>query len=214
MPLPEALSLFSGEFSSWQTSPSLETTQQVYFLGIRKKSETLRLLHSVFGDQLTSERAEGDATFLKLSLGGGQNRAGVAQWNFFNLAVTPAAILGSSRAQTLHDLLAQHAQMPVAGGLAAAPAYQTARSKYPGKVSGMSFFNFQKVDWQAAKDHWIQEAREAQARAGKNGGKPGDTHSLDWLEQVNTQIFSRHLHTASGASWKDAKGLHFEEWIE
>jgi hypothetical protein len=214
MPLPEALALFSGEFSSWQTSPSMDSTKQVYFLGIRKKPETLRLLRAAFGDQLTSERDESGTTFLKLSLGGGQSHAGVAQWNFFNLAVTPDAILGSSRAQTLHDLLAQHAQMPAASGLAASPTYQTARSKYPSKVSGMSFFNFQKVDWQAAKDRWIEEAKAAQAKAAKNGGKPSDTHSLDWLEQVNTEIFLRHLHTASGASWKDAKGLHFEEWIE
>ncbi len=214
MPLPEALALFSGEFSSWQTSPSLDTAKQVYFLGIRKKPETLKLLRAAFGDQLTSEREEGDATFLKLSLGGGQSHAGVAQWNFFNLAVTPDAILGSRRAQTLHDLLAQHAQMSAAVGLAASPTYQTARSQYPSKVSGMSFFNFQKVDWQAAKDHWIEEAKASQAKAALNDGKPSDTHSLDWLQQVNTQIFLRHLHTASGASWKDAKGLHFEEWIE
>lgn len=212
MPLPEALALFSGEFSSWQTSPSMDTTKQVYFLGIRKKPETLKLLRAAFGDQLTSEREEGGTTFLKVSLGGGESRAGVAQWNFFNLAVTPNAILGSSRAQTLHDLLAQ--QMPAAGGLGASPVYQTARSKYPTKISGMSLFNFQKVDWQAAKDRWLEEAKAAQAKAAKNGGKPGDAHSLDWLEQVNTQIFLRHLHTASGASWKDAKGLHFEEWID
>ncbi len=214
MPLPEALALFSGEFSSWQTSPSMDTADQVYFLGISKKPETLKLLRAAFGDQLTAEREEGNATFLKLSLGGGQSHAGVAQWNFFNLAVTPVAILGSSRAQTLHDLLAQHAHMSAAGGLAASPTYQTARSKYPSKVSGVSFFNFQKVDWQAAKDHWIEEAKASQARTALSGEKAGDTHSLDWLEQVNTQIFLRHLHSASGASWKDAKGLHFEEWIE
>lgn len=214
MPLPEALALFSGEFSTWQTNPSLDTAKQIYFLGIHTKPETLKLLRSIFGDQLTSEREEGGATFLKISLGGGQSHAGSAQWNFFNLAVTPDAILGSTRAQTLHDLLAQNAQMAAAGGLAASPAYQAARAKYPSRVSSMSFFDFQKVDWQAAKDHWIEEAKAAQAKAAKSGGKAGDAHSLDWLEQVNTQIFLRHLHAASGASWKDAKGLHFEEWIE
>jgi hypothetical protein len=214
MPLPEVLALFSGEFSSWQTSPSLDSAKQIYFLGIRKKPETLKLLRAAFGDQLSTEREEGNATFLKLSLGGGQGHAGVAQWNFFNLAVTPNAILGSSRAQTLRDVLAQHAQIPTPGGLSASPAYQAARSQYPSKVSGMSFFNFQKVDWQAAKDLWIAEAKAAQAKAALNGGNPSDTHSLDWLQQVDTQIFLRHLHSASGASWKDAKGLHLEEWIE
>jgi hypothetical protein len=67
MPLADALSLPTGEFASMQTSPSLDTAKQVYFLGIRKKPETLKLMRAVFSDQLSSERNEGDVTFLKIS---------------------------------------------------------------------------------------------------------------------------------------------------
>jgi hypothetical protein len=99
MPLPEALAVLSGEFASMQTSPSLDTAKQVYFLGIRKKPETLKLFRSIFGDQLTSERNEGDVTFLKISTGGGQGSSGVAQWHFYNVAVTPEIVMGASRTE-------------------------------------------------------------------------------------------------------------------
>src|SRR6267154_795211 len=88
MPVPDALALLTGEFASMQTSPSMDSTKQVYFFGIRNKPETLKLMRTVLSEQLTSERNEGEITFLKISLGGKQSGAGSAQWNFFNLAVT------------------------------------------------------------------------------------------------------------------------------
>jgi len=38
--------------------------------------------------------------------------------------------------------------------------------------------------------------------------------NLDWLAQVNTQVFSRHLHYSTGVSWKDSKGIHWDQWVE
>ncbi|HEV1994397.1 MAG TPA: hypothetical protein VGR03_08705, partial [Candidatus Acidoferrum sp.] len=67
MPVPDALGLLTGEIASMQTDPSMDSTKQVYFFGIRKKPETLKLMRTVFSDQLTSERNEGDVTFLKVS---------------------------------------------------------------------------------------------------------------------------------------------------
>src|SRR5436853_3108035 len=109
MPVADALGLLSGEFASMQTSPSLDTAKQVYFFGIRKKPETLKLMRTVFSDQITSERNEGDVTFVKISLGGKQGIAGVAQWNFFNLAVTQDMILGANRIETLREVLSNRA---------------------------------------------------------------------------------------------------------
>src|SRR5258708_16687522 len=105
MPVPDAIGLLSGEFASMQMSPSLDTAKQVYFFGIRKKPETLKLMRTVFSDQITSERNEGDITFVRISFGGKQGTEGVAQWNFFNLAVTPDMILGASNIQTLGQTL-------------------------------------------------------------------------------------------------------------
>src|SRR5260370_1440960 len=129
MPVPEAIGLLSGEFASMQTSPSMDSAKQVYFFGIRKKPETLKLMRTVFSDQITSERNEGEVTFVKISLGGKQGAAGVAQWNFFNLAVTQYMV-------------------------------------------------------------------------------------PDWLEQMNLQVVARHLHYSSSVSWKDSKGIHWDQWVE
>jgi hypothetical protein len=214
MPLPEALALVTGEFASLQTSPALDPANQVIFLGIRKKPEILKLIRTIFGDQLTSERNEGDTTYLKISLRGGQNDAGVMQWNFYNLAVTPEAILGASRSQTLRDLIARRTPMPTGAGFAVSPQLQTARAQFPEKLNGVSFFDFQKLDWQALKDRWLAEAKSAEAKAPKTGAKISNPHGLDWLEQINTQVLFRHLHFASSASWKDAKGLHYDGWLE
>jgi hypothetical protein len=216
MPLPDALSLPTGEFASMQTSPSLETAKQVYFLGIRKKPETLKLIRTLFSDQLASERSEGDVTFLKISLGGKQGSAGVAQWNFFNLAVTPDMMLGATRAETLREVLAAHSKA-TAGGLASVPQFQASRAKFPENLNSMSYFDFQKVDWQGLRDRLVAEFKKTFAakslEPAKKSAASANTN-LDWLPQLNAQVFSRHLHYSTGVSWKDSKGIHWDQWVE
>src|SRR6266481_6353708 len=215
MPLEDALSLSTGEFASMQTSPSLDTAKQVYFLGIRKKPETLKLMRALFGDQLTSERNEGDVTFLKISLGGRQGSAGVAQWNFFNVAVTPDMMIGASRAETLREVLANRAKGPAAAGLAGVPQFQAGRTRSPGNLSGLGYFDFQKVDWQAARDCWMQDVKKSAVAKTVSTSKEGVLSTApDWLGQMNLQVISRHLHYSSSVSWKDAKGIHWDQWVE
>ena len=36
----------------------------------------------------------------------------------------------------------------------------------------------------------------------------------DWLGQINSQVFARHLHYSSSVSWKDSKGIHWDQWVE
>jgi hypothetical protein len=215
MPLGDALGVFTGEFASSQTSASLDSAKQVFFFGIRKKPETLKLFRSVFGDQLTSERNEGDTTFLKISLGGNQGNAGVAQWNFFHLAVTPEMVLGASRVDTLRDVLANRAKISATGGLAGSPQFQAGRSQFPETLNGLSFFDFQKVDWPAAKERWINDAKKTSVAKSASGSNPSASSKLpDWLSQMDARVFSRHLHSSWSASWKDAKGIHWDQWIE
>jgi hypothetical protein len=217
MPVPDALGLFTGEFGSMQTSPALDTTKQVIFVAIRKKPETLKLFRSIFGDQLASERNEGETTFLKVSLGGNQGNAGVAQWNFFHVAVTPDMVIGSSRIDTLRELLANRAKGSASPGLATVPRFQAGRAQFPENLNGLSYFDFQKVDWQAAKDHWLEEARKgsvAKSVAGTNAQTSTSTKVPDWLSNANPQVLSRHLHYSSSVTWKDAKGIHWDQWLE
>src|SRR6267143_3695078 len=191
------------------------TSMQVNFFGIRKKPETLKLMRTVFSDQITSERSEGDVTFVKISLGGKQGTAGVAQWNFFNLAVTPDMILGSSRVETLREVLANRANTPTAAGLASVPQFQARRAQFPENLSGLSYFDFQKVDWPAVKDRWIEEAKKSSVAKTVNSSKDGVPSTVpDWLAQMNLQVVARHLHYSSSVSWKDAKGIHWDQWVE
>jgi hypothetical protein len=215
MPISDALGLLSGDFASMQTSPALDPQKAVYVLGIRKKPETLKLIHTIFSDQVGSERNEGDATYLKISLGGGQGNAGVVQYNFYHLAVTPDFIIGATRAETLHEFLAARSQASASTNLAARAQFQAARAGYPEKLDGIYYFDFQKVDWQALKNRWVEEAKKAsekQSAAGSPKAVPAKVPSL--LNDADPQVFPRHLHFMAGASWKDAKGVHFDQRLE
>jgi hypothetical protein len=159
------------------------------------------------GDRITSERNEADATFLKISLQGGQSKAGVAQWNFYYLAMTPNALLGAPKSETLHKYL------ELAASPAARPAknFQSVRAQFPEKLSGMSYVDFQRIDWPALKASWIAEANKA-AQNAKSSDK--STPPAAWINDVDPAVFPRHLHTLAGGSWKDAKGVHFDEWLD
>jgi hypothetical protein len=211
MPLTEALALPSGEFASMQLSSSLDPQKAVYLFGIRKKPETLKLLRSILGDQITSERAEGDTTFLKISLHGNQGSKGVAQWDFYHLAITPDFIVGAARSETVRDLLAAHS----ASNAPLAAQIQKARAGYPGKINGLNYFDFQKIDWPAVKARWIEEAKkvsETQTATAQQKAAAAKVPSL--LTGANPQVFPKHLHFMAGASWKDAKGVHLDQWIQ
>jgi hypothetical protein len=217
MPLTNALGLFTGEFASLQTSPSLDSTKQAFLFSIRSKPDVLKLLRSTLGERVSSERNEGDATLLKISLSGNQTSAGVAQWNFFQLAVTPDMLIASSSIDTLRETLAYRAKASATGGLAGVPQFQANRGSAPPNLIGLSYFDFQKVDWQAAKDRWLQQAKKPQIAKGAAGvGTTSTAPSTitNWLSQINPQALSRHLHTSWSVSWKDAQGIHWDQWIE
>jgi len=211
MPIPDALALTTGEIASLENSPTLDDTQQVRALGIRNKPDALKLLRTLMGDQITSERNEGNVTYVKISLHGGQSAAGVAQWNFYHLAMTPNLLLGASKSEPLHALLAQ----PAANADAVAPKnFLAARSQFPGKVNGFSYFDVQKVDWPGMKARWLAEAKKAAANAKTPDAAASQKKLSDALDTMNPQVFPRHLHTMIGASWKDEKGVHFDEWVD
>jgi hypothetical protein len=216
MPVSDALALLTGEFASLQSSPVMDSDKQVYFLGIRNKPGALKLMRTLLSERIAGEHAEGDITFLKVSLGGGTSGAGVAQWNFYHVAVTPDAILGAAKVETLHQILAQRAQN-TASGFASLPQFQAARSQFPQSIDGLTYFDFKKIDWPGLKDHWLREIKKSSTSKALTGQKatPAPPAPVPpWLEQIDPQVFARHLHSAFAASWKDPKGFHFEEWLD
>jgi hypothetical protein len=210
MPIPDALALTTGEIASLGNNPTLDDKQQVRVLGIRNKPEAMKLLRTLMGDRITSERNEGSTTYVKISLQGGQSSAGVAQWNFYHLAVTPTLLLGASKSEPLHALMAQQAG---SAGAALPKNFLAARSEYPEKLSGFSYVDFQRVDWAAMKTQWMEEAKRTAATAKTGDAAASQKKLSDWLATMNPDVFRRYLHGGSGASWKDAKGVHFEEWM-
>jgi len=218
MPVSDALALFSGEFASIQNNPAIDPQKAVYYIGIRNKPDTLKLLRTIFSDQLGSERNDGDATFVKVSFGGGQSSSGVAQWNFYHIAVTPTFLVASSRSETLREFLAKRSPADAAAQATLPPALQSARAQFPAALSGLAFVNLQKIDYQALKTRWIEEAKKASAatparKASADAPQPPPGEA-EWLLNIDPQVFIRHLHFLAGASWKDSKGIHFDEWLE
>lgn len=211
MPLTDALGVVTGEVAWFQASPVLDDTQKVYLLGIRNKPNALKLIRTLMGEQITSERNEGDTTYLKISLHGGHTSAGVAQWNFYYLAMTPNLLFGAAKNDTLHKYVAQ---APGAPDAAHFKNLLTARSQFPEKLDGFSYFDFQKLDWAGLKAKWVEDAHKAAQTAKTTDAGKNSNKLADWLSQVDPEVFSRHLHSMTGASWKDAKGVHFDEWLD
>jgi hypothetical protein len=212
--ISSALALFTGEFASLQTSPSLDNNKQIYLVGIRDKPGTLKLIHTLFSDKIASERAEGETTFMKLSAGGSSSSAGTAQWDFYHLAATSDYLVVGSRLEAVREELAKRSQAAGAG-LASAPGFQTARAQFPATINGLGYFDFHKVDWPALKARVVAEANKTPAAKHSPGaGNAAATPTPSWMLDVNPEVFARHFHVASSASWKDAQGLHFDEWIE
>lgn len=210
MPLTDALALTTGEIASIQNSPTLDGSKQIYLFGIRNKPEALKLLRTIFSDQITSERNEGSATYLKISLRGGESSAGLAQWNFYYLAMTPDFLLGAAKSDTLRAALAQRAANPSSS---IPQNFLAARKQFPEKLNGFSYYDLQKLDWTALKEKWIAEANKS-SKTKTAGNAQTLPNQAGWLDAVNPAVFSRHLHSVIGASWKDAKGVHFDEWLD
>jgi hypothetical protein len=212
MPLPQALGLFSGEFATLQTSAALDPAKQVYLLGIRRKPEALKLLRAALADRVAAERSEGDTTFFKVSEGGLESSAGTASWKYYHLGVTSEVIAISRRSESLREALA--ASKATAGNHQTGPQpLESARTRYPANLNGLSFMDFQKIDWAAAKERWTAESRKASATAGTRKEVQHQVFA-DQLKGLDPQVLARHLHFTAGASWKDAQGLHFDGWVE
>jgi hypothetical protein len=149
---------------------------------------------------------------MKISAGGSSSAAGTAQWDFYHVAATSDYLVIAPRLEAVRELLAKHSQ---GAGLASVPGFQAARAQFPATINGLGYFDFRKVDWQAFKARLIAEANKTPtAKPSPSGGKSAATPTPSWMLDVNPEVFARHLHVASSASWKDGQGLHFDEWIE
>jgi hypothetical protein len=212
MPVPEVIGLLTGEFASLQTSATLDPDNQVYLIGINQKAEVLKVLRAGFGERLAAERAEGDTTFLKISQGGIASGAGTPSWKYFTLGVAPQVIVAGRRLDSVRETLAT--RKSASSESASAPqSWQQARAQFPKVTTGLSFFDFQKIDWAAAKEKWMAEANKKSTTKG-TAENPRTGAFANAMKDLDPRVFSRHLHLGTSAAWKDAHGVHFDGWIE
>lgn len=211
MTLPEAFALTNGEFGTLQSNPALDPDKKVYFLGISDKPGTMKLLRTIFGEQLTAEHDEGNVTYFKVASKSKQSASGVAFWDSYHLAMTPNLLLGASKADVLRATIAQSAS---ANGGSLPRNFQAARTQFPEKLSGFSYVDFQKFDWPALQQQWAAQAAKAAATAKTPDDKEKAQQWNEFLIHADPAVFPRHLHSVTGASWKDAKGVHFDEWMD
>ena len=212
MPLPDALALLTGEFASLQTVPASDDSKRTIFVGIRDKGDTLKLLHFLLKDQILSEHEQGDATFLTVSLTANKPGGSGAPPKLYHLAVTPSLVLAGSSSQALQEDLSRRAS----SANALPSAFRTVRAQFPEKLTGISYLDFQKLDWEAIKEKLMESPTRSATKSfaqEKSAPAPAIPPSL-WLMRVDPKVFPRHLHVSTSASWKDAKGLHFDGWIE
>jgi hypothetical protein len=211
MPLPAAVALFSGEFASLQSSSTLDPAKQVSVVGIRDKVGTLKLLRAGLAERVAGERAEGDTTFLKISEGGMASAAGIASWKYYHLAVAPDVIVGSARDESVQETLAA-GKSTITENTLVPLTWQQARKEFPKTINGLGFFDFQKIDWAAAKERWIANSRKAPTSGETQRAAAGAFEN--GLKDLDVRVFQRHLHLAASATWKDAQGVHFDGWIQ
>jgi hypothetical protein len=115
----------------------------------------------------------------------------------------------------LIDTIAEQKHASAVAGLASVPQFQAGRRQFPENLNGLSYFDFQKVDWQAVKERWSEEAKKSTAAKSVSASRDaGPSTAFDWLAQLNLQVVVRHLRYSSSVSWKDAKGIHWDQWIE
>jgi hypothetical protein len=214
MTIPEALGLFSGEFTSLESNPALDPAKRVFVVGIQKKPETVKLLRVLLADRVAGERTEGDSIFFKVSQGGIQSAAGTASWKYYHLAVTNDAIVISSRLESIRETLA--ARKGNHGGDANLPKdWLAARAQFPKLINGLSFVDFQKVDWAAVKEQWKMESNKAKSSAASRAKPTSEPSALDHaIDLLEPQLLNRHLHQTASAFWKNSQGLHLDGWID
>ena len=118
--------------------------------------------------------------------------------------------------ETLREALARRGGGTGDAGLASVPQFAAGRQQFPEKLIGMSYFDFQKVDWAAARDRWVAESKKSSVVKSMNasGQSVAVANANEWLLQMNPQVISRHLHRSLSVSWKDSKGIHWDQWVE
>lgn len=209
MSVADALNTFTGEMGYLQYDSSFDLSKNAYFIGVRNKENSLKIIRHVFLNEISSDLDEDNVTFLKLTFGGKQKTETAT--NTIRLAVTPDMILVANKREVFSAPLAQRTASAQPSLLA---HFFAERAKYPQTINGLNFLDLQKFDWQSIKD--LQHGTTPKKSALRSGDAEQNLPSKakSFLDGIDPKVFARHLHFSSGYSWKDANGIHFDGWID
>lgn len=212
MSTSDALNSLTGELGYLQTDSSFDFGKNTFFVGVRNRENTLKLLRRAFIDEISADTDEHGVTYLTLDFSkpteGQKSNAGTK----LHLAVTRDMVLVAGNRETLRAPLTQSASSPTANPLT---PFLSSHNDGHAMLNGLSFTDFQKFDWQSLKNlPGRNKATGASVLLGLAPDKTAPAQQKSWLEEIDPKVFARHLHLSLGYTWKDEHGLHIDGWID
>jgi len=208
MSIPEALSLFTGEFASTTSYSDDGTSEQVYAATIQNPDAVLRVLRAVIGTMIVNEDSSGPATILDIAYPYTDPVTRQSRRKFYYAAVTPQMLIVAPRKALLRGAMQRvtpEAADPAAG-VFANPQYAQLRSHLPEKLSGLGGADLSQIPWQKLLQNFVNQISQAANQT--NGAKPPDLSSL------KLDTISNYLHISLSGWWKDANGVYFDSYIQ
>ncbi|HEV2617332.1 MAG TPA: hypothetical protein VGU63_12075 [Candidatus Acidoferrales bacterium] len=211
----EALGLFTGEFATINFHSEADPTRAIYAFTIQRPERVLALLKHVIPGASTTQKQEGDTTYVTITFPqnprAAQNAASGEPSEFF-LAVTPSILIATKQRDVLRDAVARlhtTAGSAQADSLSNDPGFKKARAAMHSKISALSYSDLAHYNWTAminTIEKGMNERAEAEA---KRAGKPAPA-PVQLLPGFDPAIISRYLHSSSGSAWKDSTGIYFD----
>jgi hypothetical protein len=211
MPLVDALKLLSGEMATYSLESGVDLESSAFAFAIRKPEDVLHIVRTLFGSSITNESREGDATVLALAMPYRDSKTGAQRKRFYYAAFTEQMMVVAPRKAMLREAITRMGNgsgSANSASLAGDPKFLAVRSRLPKNVSGISYADLTRIQWE-------NEFRAAEDMAGGNGSPSAASASLkEWQRLLNPAVLSRHLRISATGWWKQADGIYLEGFVE
>ena len=212
MTVDDALHLFTGEVAYKTVFAEDGNWSNMYAITIQKPQDVLHILRAALTNKIVAEDTMGDTTFLDISYPTTDPTSGQQKRNFYYVAVAPQLLFAAPRKAMVRDAIARLKSST--GGTSTEDPLASAelnrmRKFFPEKLSGMSAADMSNLPWDKIFLRITEQVNEA-----AKGSKEPPAQSTDWLKLLKPEVFSRHLHAAMSAWWKDSNGIYFDSYLQ
>ncbi len=196
------LKLLGGEFAAIELKTGTSSHADLYALTIHQPSSVEAFLRKALANSILDEKREGTTDFLDLGRGCATVKPPKdCKWQY-SLAVTPRMVVAGQDSSQVRAAIAR-LDHPAATTLAGDPEFASARARLPKELSGLSFVNLRRVDWQ----QYLAPLAKAMAKEMPN--QPTTPVRLP-----DSAVLSRYLHEAVAGWWKNPQGIHYTLYVE